>query len=89
MKQMNQKLATENAIITQAGKGKTIVIMNSEEYSNKIRFFLTTKNFRTLPRDPTDRYQKHNARMQLDYKQTTDKILNTKETLNTHTQSTI
>jgi hypothetical protein len=58
MKKLKQKLATENAIITQADKGKTIVIINSEEYSKTIHAFLTTNNFRTLNKDPTDRYQK-------------------------------
>jgi len=51
MKQLNQKFATENAIITQADEGKTIVIINSEEYSNKVHTFPTTNNFRTLPID--------------------------------------
>jgi hypothetical protein len=32
MKRLNQKLATENAIIMQADKGKTIVIINSEDF---------------------------------------------------------
>jgi hypothetical protein len=58
MKKLNQKLATENAIITQADKGKTIVIINTEEYSNKIHTFLATNNFNTLTRDPTNKYQK-------------------------------
>ena len=35
MKELNKKLTTENAIITQADKGKTIVIINSNEYSEK------------------------------------------------------
>ena len=30
MKKLNQKLATENAVITQADEGKTIVIINAE-----------------------------------------------------------
>jgi len=36
MKELNKKLTTENAIITQADKGKTIVIINSNEYSEKV-----------------------------------------------------
>jgi hypothetical protein len=35
MKDVNRKLTTENAIITQADKGKTIVIKNSKDYSEK------------------------------------------------------
>ena len=59
IKKLNQKLATQNAIITKADKGKTIVIINSEEYAEKIHTFLTTNNCRTLTRDPTDKCQKH------------------------------
>jgi ABC-type phosphonate transport system ATPase subunit len=58
LKKLNQKLATENAIITHADKGKTIVIINAEEYSQKINTFVTANNFNTLTRDPTDKYQK-------------------------------
>jgi hypothetical protein len=58
MKKPKHKLATEKAIITQADKGKTVVIISSDEYSKKIHTFLTTNNFRTLTRDTTDRYQK-------------------------------
>jgi len=35
MKELNKELTTENATITQADKGKTIVIINSNEYSKK------------------------------------------------------
>jgi hypothetical protein len=35
MKELNKKLTTENAIITQVDKSKTIVIINSNEYSGK------------------------------------------------------
>jgi hypothetical protein len=35
MKEVNKKLTTENAIVTQADKGKTIVITNSKEYAKK------------------------------------------------------
>ena len=31
MKELNKKLTTENAIITEADKGKTIVIINANE----------------------------------------------------------
>jgi hypothetical protein len=35
MKELNKKLIKENAIISQAGKGKTIVLINSEDYAKK------------------------------------------------------
>ena len=42
----------------QADKGKTIVIINSKEYSEKIHSFLTANNFNTLTKDPTEKFQK-------------------------------
>ena len=58
MKELNKKLNKENAIITQADKGKTIVIINYEEYAEKVHHFLTDNNFKTLTKDPTNKYQK-------------------------------
>jgi len=39
MKELNKKMTTENAIVTQADKGKTIVIIDSKEYSKNIAIF--------------------------------------------------
>jgi hypothetical protein len=39
-KNLNHKHVTENALIVQTDKGKTIVIRNSDEYSKKVRAFL-------------------------------------------------
>jgi predicted CoA-binding protein len=91
IKKLNQKLATEYTIISQADKGKTVVIINSDEYSKKVHTFLTSNNFHVLPSDPTEKYQKllHKAaKMQLKHKQTKHKIPNSKETLTTNTKST-
>jgi hypothetical protein len=43
MKELN-KLTTENAMIIQAYKDKIIVIINSNEYSDKVHSFLTASN---------------------------------------------
>jgi hypothetical protein len=44
MKELNKKLTTENATVTQADKGKTIVIIDSKEYSKKkVHFFLIAR----------------------------------------------
>jgi len=51
-------LTTENAIVTQANKEKTIVIIHSNEYSEKVNSFLLVNNFNTLTRDPTEKFQK-------------------------------
>jgi len=56
MKELNKKLTTENAIIPQADKGKTIVIVNSNEYSEKVHSFLTANNFNILTKDPTKKF---------------------------------
>jgi hypothetical protein len=45
-------------MITQADKGKTIVLIDVNEYTKKVHMFLTKNNFPTLPKDPTDKYQK-------------------------------
>jgi hypothetical protein len=52
IKELNKKLTIENAIVTQADKGKTIVIIDSKEYSKKVHSFLIANNFNTLTIDP-------------------------------------
>ena len=56
MKELNKKLTTENAIITQADTGETIVIINSKEYSEKVHSFLIANNFILLTKDPTEKF---------------------------------
>jgi hypothetical protein len=58
LKGLNKKLTTENAIVTQADKGKTIVIIKSNDYSEKVKSFLSANNFKTLTKDPADKFQK-------------------------------
>jgi len=69
MKELNKKLATENAIITQADKGKTIVILNSDEYSGKVPIFLAANNFSTLTKHPTDKLRKEKCNLIIDKRQ--------------------
>ena len=49
MKQLSRKLVTENAILVQADKGKTIIFIKSDAYSNKVHAFLAARN---LPYSP-------------------------------------
>jgi hypothetical protein len=42
-----------------ADKGKTVVIIDTDEYTKKVHNFLTENNFHTLPKDPTNRDHKH------------------------------
>jgi len=58
MKELNKKVTTENAIVTQVDKGKTIVITDAKEYSKKAHSFLIANNFNTLTEDLTDKFQK-------------------------------
>jgi hypothetical protein len=58
LKGLNKKLTAENAIVTQADKGKTIVIINSNEYSKKVNFFFSFNDLKILTKDPTDKFQK-------------------------------
>jgi hypothetical protein len=43
-----RKLSTENAIFTQEDKVKTIVITDSNDYSEKVNSFLSANNFKPL-----------------------------------------
>jgi hypothetical protein len=58
IKELNKKLTTGNGIVTEADKGKTIVIIDSKEYAEKSASFLTTNNFNILTKDPINNFQK-------------------------------
>jgi hypothetical protein len=58
IKQLKQKLVTENAILVQAEKGKTIVVTNTNTYVEEVQAFLAVNHFSTLPKDPTEIDQK-------------------------------
>jgi hypothetical protein len=80
-KKLNRKLATENAIITQAVTGKTIVIITSENYFKKVHSFLAANNFNALTKDPTDIVKKliHKTMQEIIYRRMPDKTLDTNE----------
>ena len=61
-KNINNKL-DKNAIIAQADKGKTVVIIHEQEYHEKARTFLSENNFEPTPLDPTNKYQAHITKM--------------------------
>jgi hypothetical protein len=54
MKELNKKLSTENAIITQADKGKIIGIINSNEYSDKVHSYIDQRPDRQIPQTDTE-----------------------------------
>jgi hypothetical protein len=45
-------------LVTQADKGKTIVIIDSKVYAEKVQSFFTPNNFNTLAKDPNNKFQK-------------------------------
>ena len=56
VKQIRQKLVTGNAILTQADKGRTLVILTQDAYTDKVHTFLTNNKFPTMHKDPTTKY---------------------------------
>jgi len=89
VKELNKNIATENEIITQADKGKTLVIIYSKEYSVEVQSFLTANNFNSLVKDPTEKFKKTGtqnvARKQPNYRKTPNKIPDTNEGRTTKT----
>ena len=57
VKQIKNKFVTGNAMLTQADKGKTIVIITQNAYTDKVHMFLAANNFPTIPKDPTKKYE--------------------------------
>ena len=58
LKNINNKLEKETAMVAKADKGKTCVIIYTDEYNKKGHNFLNENNFQKLQKDPTDKYQK-------------------------------
>lgn len=62
LRAINDKLATHNAIMVKADKGNTVVIMNQENYVEKVLDFFTNNNITPIQINPTNRY---NAKVKL------------------------
>jgi hypothetical protein len=58
MKNIKKKLKMGNTMITRADKGKTIVIIDTDEYNKKTLDFINNNNFKNLNNNPTDKFQK-------------------------------
>ena len=55
---IKQKLITNNAMITKADKGNSIIIIYQRDYHDKVHKFIKDNNFTTLINDPTKTFQK-------------------------------
>jgi len=49
------KLVKENAMVVKADKGRTSVIIYTEDYNKKANDFLKENNFQIIPKDPTEK----------------------------------
>jgi hypothetical protein len=58
IRNMKIKLAENELILTKADKGKTIVTLTIEDYTQKVSNFIQENQFVLLNNDPTQNYQK-------------------------------
>ncbi len=58
VKNINTKLLDNNALITKADKGNTLVIMKTDDYNSKINDYIENNNIIELHEDPTNKYHK-------------------------------
>ena len=57
IRSIQTKLKENNATVTQADKGNSIVILPTPQYETKIQDFILNNKFRTATADPTDTFQ--------------------------------
>ena len=74
-KQINHKIANNKAMIAKADKGKTTVIIYTQDYNDKVHTFLSDNNFCTVHKDPTN----HKHRTIQKTLQHCDKIIDKKQ----------
>ena len=55
---MKNKLQSNNAVITKADKGNTIVVTYQQEYHNKIKDFIVKNNLVNINNDPTKTFKR-------------------------------
>jgi hypothetical protein len=55
---INSKLVKENAIVVKADKGKTCVIIHTDDHNEKVHNFLNNNNFQKPRKDPTNKCHK-------------------------------
>jgi len=59
LKQIKLKITEGNALISRADKGKSSVIIYTQDYIQKVHSFISDNKFHTIPNDPTTK--NHNA----------------------------
>ena len=56
LKNIERKLKNNEAIVTNADKGNTLVIMQRSDYNVKVNNFISSDNYEALSEDPTKKY---------------------------------
>jgi hypothetical protein len=59
--QIKKKLSDAEAIVTEADKGSSMIIMYENEYNSKVHDFISNNNFQQAPYDLAKKLQ-HNIR---------------------------
>ena len=57
LNQIKEKLISNEAIVSKADKGNSVVIMYMKDYYNKVQDFIDKNNFTVINRDPTRSFQ--------------------------------
>jgi hypothetical protein len=68
IKGIKTKLKENNAMITRADKGNSLVILSIEQYDSKLADFIRTNDFQTTKKDPTKSFQTQIRRLLKDGK---------------------
>ena len=55
LKQIKTKLISNNALVTKADKGNTVVLIDKDEYLSKVNEFIVINNTIMIQTDPTNR----------------------------------
>jgi hypothetical protein len=56
---IKRKLSDAGAIVTEADKGSSMIIMYENEYNSNVHYFISSKNFEQAPHDPTKKLQRN------------------------------
>ena len=54
---LQKKIRQNNLILTKADKGNTVVLMDKEEYTQKVESYIAANGYQELTKDPTQKYQ--------------------------------
>lgn len=62
VKNIKQKLIYDNFILTRGDKGKTLIIIPKQIYSQKVESFYSNNTFIEMTHNPNEQYQKNDRK---------------------------